>query len=127
MADAREPEAGDTTPKDFGGMCGLYWEGNAWYETLGAGCATQEQLHLGQVCPVYACAKERGVAHCGVCPEFPCSLLVNIAAQSGPDDLRIESAQMRAQLGDAAWAEWAKARKMWRLAFCPLRGGPTRT
>lgn len=127
MAEMRKREAAATVPQDFGGICGLHWEGNAWYETLGASCATQETLDPGRVCPVYACAKERGVTQCGVCPEFPCELLVHLAAQSGPDDPRIESAETRARLGDAAWADWARPRKMWLRAFCPLRGGPTHT
>ena len=126
MAETPKRE-GVAVPQDFRGICGLYWEGNAWYETLGAGCATQEALELGQVCVVYACAKRRGVEHCGVCPEFPCQLLVNLAAQSGPKDARIESAEMRARLGDEVWAQWARDRKLWRAAFCPLRGGPTHT
>jgi len=117
----------ETVPRDYGGACGLHWEGNAWYEMLGATCSTQETLNPGNICPVYACAKERGVAHCGVCPEFPCDLLVNLAAQSGPTDPRIESAEMRARLGDEAWTEWARGRKMWLTAFCSLRGGPTHT
>jgi hypothetical protein len=126
VAEARKPEAA-ATPQGLGGVCGIYWEGNAWYETLGVTCAAQETVDLGHVCAVYACAKERGVAHCGVCSEFPCDLLVHFAAQSGPDDRRIESAEVRARLGDAAWAEWARDRKIWRTGFCPLRSGPTRT
>ncbi|MDR5683201.1 MAG: DUF3795 domain-containing protein [Armatimonadota bacterium] len=106
--------------RDFAGVCGLYWEASAWYETLGVTCGMQALAPLVNVCPVYACAKQRGVEHCGVCPEFPCHLLVNLSAQSGPGDPRIESAALRAALGDEAWAEWARAQQ-WAQAFCPLR------
>jgi uncharacterized protein DUF3795 len=109
-----------TAPGDYAGLCGLYWEGDAAYESGGATCGTQEEGGFGNVCPVYACAKEHGVAHCGVCPEFPCPLLVNLAAVSKPDDPRIESAALRAEVGDEKWAQWAHRRQIWRGAFCPL-------
>lgn len=107
-------------PKDFAGRCGLYWQGNAAYEMWNATCATQEQVGVGNLCPVYACTRERGVAHCGVCSEFPCALLVNLAAQSGPGDERINSAALRAAVGDDQWAAWARERQIWHHAFCPL-------
>ncbi len=115
-----------TSPEDFAGICGIYWEGSGWYEALGAVCSTQDELVLGKICPVYACARERGVAHCGLCPEFPCDLLVNLAAQGGPRDARIESAAKRVEVGDEQWAQWARAqpRKIWTDAFCPLRNLP---
>jgi len=54
-----------------------------------------------------------------VCPPFPCPLLTNLASLSR-GDRRIESAALRARLGDEAWAEWARTQHLW-LAFCPLR------
>lgn len=107
-------------PQDFAGVCGLYWTGSAWYTTFEATCGTQGEVQLINLCPVYACARARGVTHCGVCPEFPCALLINLAALGGPEDRRIESAALRARLGDEAWAEWARAQKLW-LSYCPLR------
>ncbi len=80
-----------------------------------------ERAWASKICPVYTCAQERGVAHCGLCPEFPCDLLVNLAAEGGPDDIRIESAAKRAEMGDERWAEWARPRKIWAKALCPLR------
>ncbi len=107
-------------PEDFAGVCGLYWVGSAWYEVFEATCGTQGEARLVNLCPVYACAKARGVAHCGICPEFPCTLLSNLAALGGPEDRRIESAALRARLGDEAWAAWARGQRLWR-SFCPLR------
>lgn len=113
-------------PRDFAGICGIYWEGSAWYDVLPAECATQGEADLGKLCPVYACARDRGVSHCGVCPDFPCHLLVNLAAQGGGGDRRIESAARRAQMGDTAWADWARPQKLWLTASCPLRTQPLR-
>jgi len=114
------------TPQDFAGICGIYWEGSAWYDVLPATCATQEKVDLGKLCPVYVCAKERGVAHCGMCSEFPCHLLVNLAAQTGGNDIRIESAARRMEVGDRRWAEWAREQRIWTTTFCPLRNQPVR-
>jgi len=112
------------SPQDFAGICGIYWEGSGLYEALGAVCGTQEEL--GKICPIYACARRRGVTQCGFCPDFPCDLLVNLPARGGPEDLRIESAARRAETGDEIWAEWARRRprKLWLDAFCPLRNVP---
>jgi len=118
--------ASKVTPQDFAGICGIYWEGSAWYDVLPADCATQGDVDLGKLCPVYACAKERGVAHCGMCSDFPCYLLVNLAAQTGGNDVRIESAVRRTEMGDKRWAEWARSEKIWTTAFCPLRNQPVR-
>lgn len=109
------------TPEDFAGVCGIYWEGSAWYKALNATCGTQADAPLGKVCPVYSCAKRRGLAHCGLCDEFPCILLVHMAAQSGHDDIRIFSAARRAELGDEIWGAWARDQQSWRTAYCPLR------
>lgn len=126
-ADKADPEPRTkVTPQDFAGICGIYWEGSAWYDVLPGDCATQDQIDLGKLCPVYACAKERGVEHCGVCSDFPCYLLVNLAAQSGGADIRIESLARRAESGDTQWAEWARGRRIWASAFCPLRNQPVR-
>lgn len=116
----REPPLVKTPPEDYAGICGLYWEGHAGYEASPITCGTQEDGALGNLCPVYVCAKLRGVAHCGVCPEFPCFLLVNLAAQGTPDDPRIDSAALRAEVGDEQWAAWARRRQLWCTAFCPL-------
>lgn len=112
--------AGDDS-KAFGAICGLYWEGSAWYATFGATCATQGEAALDKTCPVYACAREHGVEHCGVCEEFPCILLVHMAAQSGSGDQRIASAALRGELGDDLWVAWAREQRTWVAAYCPLR------
>ncbi len=108
-------------PGDYAAVCGLYWVGSAWYEVLQATCRTQDHLeaHAANLCPVFLCARQRGVAHCGVCPEFPCPLLINLASLT-PGDRRIESAELRARVGDERWAGWARGQRLW-LAFCPLR------
>lgn len=111
----------ESSVKDLAAICGLYWEGSAWYEVMGATCATQGASDLGKICPVFACAREARVEHCGLCPEFPCILLVHMAAHGGGGDQRIASAALRAEVGDELWAGWARDRRTWVGAYCPLR------
>jgi hypothetical protein len=109
----------DAGQKDFSAVCGLYWAGSAWYEVLPGSCVTQAEDHLGKVCPIYTCAQDHHVEHCGLCPEFPCILLVHMASQRNDD--RIASAALRAGIGDDLWAAWARAQGLWTTAYCPLR------
>lgn len=102
----------------FDGVCGLYWERSAWFTGAIPSCGRQEVVPLPNVCPVYVCARERGLQHCGVCGEFPCILLVAFAAV-GRDD-RIHSAELRALIGDVAWREQRRALPVPVRAFCPL-------
>lgn len=118
---ARASSEEKATSEEFAGICGVYFEGSAWNDGLSATCETQEGAQLGKICPVYACVKRRGLAHCGLCDEFPCILLVHMAAQSGGDDIRIFSAARRAELGDEIWSTWARDQNMWVNAYCPLR------
>ncbi|MBI4279036.1 MAG: DUF3795 domain-containing protein [Armatimonadetes bacterium] len=103
------------------GICGLFAEGDLWYEQQIPACELQEKVELRNLCPVYRCAKERQVEHCGACPEFPCNLLVLFAAHDDPPGRRLESAAMRAVVGDGPWMEWAAERGLWRGALCPVR------
>ena len=105
--------------KDFGAICGLHWKGSAWYEVLQGSCATQADAHLGKICPIYTCACDHQVEHCGLCPEFPCILLVHMASLYG--DNRIASAAVRAEVGNDVWGAWAREQKLWASAYCPLR------
>jgi hypothetical protein len=111
--------AGGAVEKDFSAICGLYWKGSAWYDVLDATCATQGEANLGKLCPVYSCAREHRVEHCGLCPEFPCILLVHMASLHNDD--RIPSAATRAEIGNELWASWAREQRLWTTAFCPLR------
>lgn len=115
-----DPRTTDS-PNDHAAICGLYWEGSAWYATFGATCASQGDAGLVKICPVYTCAREHGVEHCGVCPEFPCILLVHMAAQTGHGDQRIASAALRGELGNDLWVAWAREQRTWVGAYCPLR------
>lgn len=51
------------------------------------GCTRQPKPFWGE-CPVKRCAERRGLAHCGLCPEFPCPTLHDFAydAEHGTGD-----------------------------------------
>ncbi|MCS7235631.1 MAG: DUF3795 domain-containing protein [Armatimonadota bacterium] len=107
-------------PDHYAGVCGTYWEGQAWYEQLLFSCSCQEAFLGEGACPVRLCAKRRRVDHCGLCAHFPCELLFSFAAR-GPEDLRVFSSARRAEYGDGAWAAWAREQlASWVQAHCPL-------
>ena len=58
------------------GLCcaaGAYREPNRW-----PGCTRQPRPFWGD-CPRKTCAERRGLAHCGLCPDFPCRTLSRFA------------------------------------------------
>lgn len=61
--------------------CGLKCEGCEWRESHGCGgcIATNGNPFHGE-CPVAACCQEKGLVHCGQCPEIPCALLTRYSS-----------------------------------------------
>ena len=59
-----------------GELCGLcpYYKGEKTPHCNGCGYQKGHLFH-GE-CRVYFCAEKHDVEHCGLCPEFPCDLLV---------------------------------------------------
>ena len=62
--------------RDYIGRCGAYCGACEWREgTSCPGC----QLCMGEMfwgqCSVAKCSIEKGIEHCGFCPELPCQIL----------------------------------------------------
>ncbi len=36
----------------------------------------------GDPCPPVACCREKGIPHCGMCPEFPCGMMSEFYEES---------------------------------------------
>lgn len=73
--------------------CGILCSGCKYAESTGCkGCVKIEKPFWGESCPVKGCCEEKGCAHCGRCPSFPCELLNQFAYDpaQGDDGLRIE-------------------------------------
>ena len=67
------------------------------------GCVYIENPFWGK-CPVKSCCEEKGLAHCGLCPQFPCELLRQFAydAREGDGGRRITQCRLwREQMEDA--------------------------
>lgn len=43
------------------------------------GCAELEEGHWAGDCDIRQCCENRRLAHCGLCPKFPCNMLRNTA------------------------------------------------
>ena len=68
--------------------CGLCCNACAWREPNHCpGCTRQRRPFWGE-CPLKTCAERRGLAHCGLCPDFPCPTLHDFAfdAEHGEGD-----------------------------------------
>jgi hypothetical protein len=56
--------------------CGIVCDYCSWFkgekQPLCPGCRAAEGKPFWGSCETYACAKEHGVEHCGVCGDFPC-------------------------------------------------------
>jgi hypothetical protein len=63
-------------------------------------------------CPIYACVREKGVAFCGDCADFPCDHLHPYAdgANSLPHNMKVFNLCLIRKMGVEAWAQ-QKARK----------------
>ena len=56
--------------------CGLHCTGCEYKQAQGCGGCIETQGHpFYGACPVAQCCQDRGLSHCGQCPELPCQLL----------------------------------------------------
>jgi hypothetical protein len=118
--DAVQRASSELGERRFAGICGAYFKGDAWFEEHVPSCSRQEEVQLRNICPIYTCARQRGVEHCGACEEFPCQLLLLFAAHDARPGERVVSAAMRAALGEEGWAAWASERSFVGV-LCPLQ------
>jgi hypothetical protein len=76
------------------------------------GCAYQLGLTRYGECAVFqCCAADKGLEHCGLCPEFPCRVFL----ESAPEDrvrVRIEALRERAVKGTDEWLAEEEARRV---------------
>jgi len=86
-------------------VCGKYC-GDCPEETRGCrGCAYQLGLLPDVECAVFrCCVVERGMEHCGLCPDFACQTFLSLdsALQSAR---RYRALTRRAEIGTDAWLE----------------------
>lgn len=56
--------------------CGLRCETCAYKVPCSCGgCIATDGRPFHGECPVAMCCQDKGIVHCGLCPEFPCDLL----------------------------------------------------
>lgn len=92
------------------------------------GCRNEAAACGSDPCEIRACARARGISHCGECREVPCDLLSAFAGDGAPHHAGVlEDLRRLSEMGSAAWlAEqeslWAcacGARRSWYLSECP--------
>jgi len=69
-------------------------------EQCGGGCTNITKPFWGDSCPVKDCCEGKGIDHCGLCQNFPCTLLTQFAYDIGEGDngKRIETCRKWAGL-----------------------------
>jgi hypothetical protein len=75
------------------------------------GCAYQLGLPQGGDCAVFrCCAVDRGLEHCGLCPDFACNLFLSLDSplQSAK---RYRALIRRTEIGTDAWLEERASRR----------------
>lgn len=102
--------------------CGSYCKSCLYYKRKEcAGCVETNgrPFYIDQTekdtCPVWECAAERKVKHCGVCDDFPCDMYLGWYC---PEIGRIGTLRcaglltLRKKIGDQAWIKWLKDKKI---------------
>lgn len=80
--------------------CGILCGACEYRQQTGCpGCTQITKPFWGEACPVKDCCERKNLEHCGLCPEFPCSVLHQFAydPKQGDNGARIQQC--------AAWAE----------------------
>ncbi|MGQ9667443.1 MAG: DUF3795 domain-containing protein, partial [Anaerolineae bacterium] len=91
----------------FSAGCGEYCRRCGPVRTTACqGCAYQLGITpAGEECGIYFCAVvQRGLEHCGLCPDFPCPLFLSSA---GPEvvERRVQALRRRAVIGTERWLD----------------------
>jgi hypothetical protein len=92
------------------------------------GCRGEATACGADPCKIRACARERELAHCGLCAKFPCSVLSAFANDGVPHHGEtLGNLKRLREVGEAAWfteqrARWTcacGAKLSWYLRECP--------
>ncbi|MBN1140067.1 MAG: DUF3795 domain-containing protein [Anaerolineae bacterium] len=104
---------GDCMERRQAAVCGYYCGGcDAYLEDACCGCGYQLGLTRRGECAVFqCCVGQRGLEHCGLCPDFPCQVFLAIA-EPLEAARRYKALLRRAEIGTTAWlAEQSKKEK----------------
>ncbi len=106
-------------------ICGLYCGTcEAFDATTCRGCAYQLGLILDKECRVFqCCVVERGLEHCGLCPDFPCQVFL---ASAEPMEVQrcYRNLRRRAEIGTDAWCAEQEEKRAQGVRYPPCSCGP---
>lgn len=97
----------DVFRRRFAAVCGEYCRRCGPVSTASCqGCAYQLGITpAGEECRIYFCAvAQRGLEHCGLCPDFPCSLFLT-SAEPAVVERRVRALRRRAEIGTERWLD----------------------
>ncbi|UCC65232.1 MAG: DUF3795 domain-containing protein [Anaerolineae bacterium] len=108
-------------------VCGLYCGTCEACEAeevgLCRGCAYQLGLAVTGECRMFqCCVVERGLEHCGLCPDFACQLFLS-SAEPMEVNRRYRALLRRAEIGTEAWIEEQEEARARGVRHPPCRCG----
>lgn len=67
--------------------CGLHCTGCTYKDTCGCGGRIETNGHpFHGECPIAICCQNKGIVHCGECPQIPCDLLTQYSCDKEHGD-----------------------------------------
>jgi hypothetical protein len=110
--------------QNLAGICGIYCGDCKLLDKPCKGCLNQKgKMVSGGDCPVYVCCIERGLEHCGLCPDVPCKTLKEyvelwkeLAEMSElvyyvPIEVLVKNLNRRKEIGTKKWIKEMEAKK----------------
>ena len=96
--------------KEMAGFCGDYCGKCPNYPDACRGCVPEDHRD----CRFVECCLARGIEHCGLCNDFPCTDLAEFCPDDRPGcppGYHIENLRLRSEVGREAWLE--RQRRLW--------------
>ena len=70
----------------FESRCGVCCSQCERKETVNCqGCVAMDKPFWGGECAVKSCCESKALDHCGLCPDFPCTMLADMGKELGYD------------------------------------------
>ena len=83
--------------------CGFYCEECPHFKDSCQGCKKIAgkpfwiKYYDNQPCPIYTCAEEKNIAHCGYCEQIPCQIWTDLKDPSYSDTEHLEKIKQRTE------------------------------
>jgi len=113
------------TDSDLASACGIYCGDCEFHKEICPGCPvvagkvfwTEIEGVEHDSCPIYECCViEKGLEHCGLCPDLPCEVYMDLVDPNDPvadvhKQVNIRELRRRKEIGTCAWLVEKRAKR----------------